>query len=295
MKPLLLVVAVLCSGVLTSSALPAAPDLVPGRLWNGAFELSFASPIPTKYTLYGSVDLQNWLALTTVTSSRTQVKLSDPDAGSFKRRFYRVSAEPIQIAAPAITETGQPKSQTVTEGASVTFSVIATGSGTLTYQWMFNGGSLAGATGQQLYLEDVHASDAGNYSVTVSNNGGITLSQVAVLTVNRRSLAPDSLAGKTMLCTITDGDWPPFAEEGSYKFLAATTGNTYIIVPQSGDVIPSSGTYTYTKTSDTTARIVIQDAEVGRVITEVIFLNADGGTFRNSAGDDEQTGNFSIQ
>jgi len=39
---------------------------------------------------------------------------------------------------------GATQSQTVVQGANATFSVVATGTGTLNYQWRFNGTNLAG-------------------------------------------------------------------------------------------------------------------------------------------------------
>ena len=47
-------------------------------------------------------------------------------------------------AAPTITT--QPSSQTVAVGGSATFSVVATGSGTLSYQWYKSYTTLSGAT-----------------------------------------------------------------------------------------------------------------------------------------------------
>ena len=44
------------------------------------------------------------------------------------------------------TITTQPASQTVTEGATATFSVVASGQGTLTYQWRRGGTAISGAT-----------------------------------------------------------------------------------------------------------------------------------------------------
>src|SRR6185437_13067599 len=49
-----------------------------------------------------------------------------------------------QGAPPAFSS--QPQSQTVAEGGTATFSVLATGSGLLSYQWQKNGVSIAGAT-----------------------------------------------------------------------------------------------------------------------------------------------------
>jgi hypothetical protein len=65
-----------------------------------------------------------------------------------------------------------PQSQTVSDGASASFTVGATGSGTLTYQWQFNGAAIAGATNAALSLSTVHTNQAGNYSVCVTDANG---------------------------------------------------------------------------------------------------------------------------
>jgi hypothetical protein len=86
------------------------------------------------------------------------------------------------VAPPAITT--QPSSHTVNVGASVTFTVAASGTGPLTYQWQKNGVTLGGATSVSLALTNVQTTSAGNYAVVVSNPGGSTTSSAAVLTVN---------------------------------------------------------------------------------------------------------------
>jgi hypothetical protein len=82
------------------------------------------------------------------------------------------------------TITTHPQSQTVTVGASVTFTVVASGTPPLSYQWRFNRVPIAGATGPTLVLNAVQASDAGSYTVVVSNAHGNATSQPAILTVN---------------------------------------------------------------------------------------------------------------
>ncbi len=78
----------------------------------------------------------------------------------------------------------QPQSQTVTVGGSASFSVVATGTTPLTYQWQFNGANIPGATASTLTLNNVQASNAGKYTAIVSNSGASVKSQEAVLTVN---------------------------------------------------------------------------------------------------------------
>ena len=78
---------------------------------------------------------------------------------------------------------GQPQSLTVVEGQNATFSVNATGTAPLLYQWRFGGVNLLGATNPAVTLTNVLAAQAGLYSVVISNSGGTTTSTNATLTV----------------------------------------------------------------------------------------------------------------
>jgi len=79
----------------------------------------------------------------------------------------------------------QPISQTVSAGGNVTFTVTATSDEPLTYQWKFKGHKIANADADDtaLKLTKVKSSNAGAYSVVVSNAGGSTTSTAATLTV----------------------------------------------------------------------------------------------------------------
>ena len=83
--------------------------------------------------------------------------------------------------APAITS--QPQNQNVTNGNSVTFSVNATGTPPLGYQWQFNGTNLPGATTSNLTLTGVTFAQAGFYACVVTNAAGSTISAPAALGV----------------------------------------------------------------------------------------------------------------
>lgn len=84
-------------------------------------------------------------------------------------------------SAPAIT--AQPQGTSVITGRAVSFSVTATGTGTLTYQWAKDGIAILGAQGTTLTLYNPGLQDAGQYVVTVSNALGTATSNPAVLTV----------------------------------------------------------------------------------------------------------------
>lgn len=89
--------------------------------------------------------------------------------------------------APVITL--QPQNRTNMAGTTATFSVTASGTEPLTYQWRFNGPNItngpniSGATAATLVLTNVQPADAGRYDVVVSNPGGSATSQSAFLTV----------------------------------------------------------------------------------------------------------------
>jgi hypothetical protein len=81
------------------------------------------------------------------------------------------------------TITGMLTTNTAIAGQNVTFNITATGTGPLTYQWMYNANSIAAATNAVLTLNNVTADQAGTYYVNVSNSAGSTNSTTANLTV----------------------------------------------------------------------------------------------------------------
>ncbi len=92
-------------------------------------------------------------------------------------------------SAPIIT--AHPQGLTVAAGGTAQFTVVATGTGTLTYQWSREGDPLPGATRSSLSLDSVQLADGGAYRVTVTNAIGSTLSEPASLNV----IPPGASAG----------------------------------------------------------------------------------------------------
>jgi hypothetical protein len=88
---------------------------------------------------------------------------------------------PLPPTPPVIVS--QPQSQTVIAGANVSFSVIATGTTPFNYQWFFNGQAISAATGYSYSIARVQSSQAGTYTVVVSNSYGSVRSDQATLTI----------------------------------------------------------------------------------------------------------------
>jgi hypothetical protein len=79
--------------------------------------------------------------------------------------------------------TAQPAAAMVPVGSNAIFSVQATGYPIPSCQWKFNNTNISGATGFSLTITNVQMTNAGNYSVFISNVAGSTNSAAAVLTV----------------------------------------------------------------------------------------------------------------
>jgi hypothetical protein len=97
----------------------------------------------------------------------------------------------VNAGAVAPTITTQPASQTVTIGQTATFSVTATGTAPLTYQWQKNSANISGATAASYATPATATADNGaKFDVVVSNAAGSITSAMATLAVNAGAVAP---------------------------------------------------------------------------------------------------------
>jgi hypothetical protein len=104
------------------------------------------------------------------------------------------------------TITVQPVGVTNVAGSSPTFSVTAAGTAPLAYQWRLTGAAIAGATTNPFSRPQVRASQAGNYTVVITNSAGAITSSVAVLAVTNplpRVLTSPVKSGGTFQFTFT--------------------------------------------------------------------------------------------
>ena len=101
----------------------------------------------------------------------------------------------------------QPLGQTVTAGGSASFSVGATGTAPLSYQWRLNGANVSGATSPSLNLSGVTTNQAGSYTVLVNNSAGSVTSSPAILTVN----VPPSITVQPQHQSVTAGSAASFS------------------------------------------------------------------------------------
>src|ERR1700693_3512518 len=85
-------------------------------------------------------------------------------------------------SAPTIST--QPANQSVNAGQTATFTVVAAGTGPLSYQWQLNGTAIAGATAASYTTPVTTTADSGGqFRVVVTNSLGSITSNIATLTV----------------------------------------------------------------------------------------------------------------
>jgi hypothetical protein len=153
-------------------------------------------------------------------ASYTTPGTTTSDTGSTFRVAVSNSAGTVTSAAATLTVnaatvgpsiTTQPTSQTVTAGQTASFSVAATGTAPLSYQWQKNGVAISGATSSSYTTSATSSSDNGaQFTVVVSNTAGSVTSNAATLTVNAAPVAP-SITSQPTNQTVTTGQTASFS------------------------------------------------------------------------------------
>jgi parallel beta-helix repeat protein len=134
--------------------------------------VNIAGATAAAYTTPATNAADNGATFTVVVSNAVGSATSNPAA-------LTVNAS----APPALTQ--QPANQSVALGQQATFSVAATGAGTLTYQWQQNAVNIAGATAASYTTPPTTAADSGaSFGVVVTDQAGSLTSNSATLTVN---------------------------------------------------------------------------------------------------------------
>jgi alpha-tubulin suppressor-like RCC1 family protein len=140
---------------------------------------------------------------------------------------------------PLITQ--QPASLVVGERWDPRFSVRATGSEPLHYQWRCNGTNLLGTGSMFLTVSNAQVSQAGDYDVVISNRFGITLSSNAALRVLPVCVA--AWGGK--------GDGQTYVPPGLTNVVAVSAGNGHALALMGDGTVVAWGKNIYDRYSKT--------------------------------------------
>ena len=122
---------------------------------------------------------------------------------------YVINVEAAAGTAPMITD--QPDSISVPEGGTATFELDGTADPEPTFQWRKDGVAINGATSSTLTITSVSPSDAGDYTVVITNSAGSATSAAATLTVtapaavmvSTQPASIDAIAGGTAAMSVS--------------------------------------------------------------------------------------------
>ena len=119
-------------------------------------------------------------------------------------------------SAPSITV--QPANATSSVGQMATFSVTATGTAPLGYQWQKNSANISGATAASYTTPATTSGDNGaKFDVVVSNSASSMTSGTAMLTVNPAGVTLKSIAVTPASPSIVAGNTQQFTATGTYN------------------------------------------------------------------------------
>lgn len=152
-----------------------------------------ASPLPAGIALIAPAGI---LVGTPTAAGTMVVAVGASNASGTGAANLTITVAPAPTA-PAITT--QPLGQNIAPGGSATFTAGASGTPGPSYQWYFNAFPIAGATGPTLTRADVQPSNAGFYTLIVTNVGGYAISDSADLTVDYGRIVEFSALAQTGL------------------------------------------------------------------------------------------------
>jgi hypothetical protein len=247
-----------CSGVVSSSSANSPSGAIPPSIMAQVANqiVSIGQTATFSVTATGTAPLsyqwqKNASNITGATAaSYTTLATTQSDSGSTFRVVVSNMAGTVTSAAAMLTVNGaagpptiaaQPAGQTVTAGQTATFSVMATGTAPLNYQWQKNASNIAGAIAASYTTPATMQSDSGStFRVAVSNMAGTVTSAAATLTVTASapaktiSVSPSSLNFGNV----------DMGSSSSQNITITNTGNSTVTITQivaAGSGFTSSG------------------------------------------------------
>jgi hypothetical protein len=222
---------------------------------------------------------KNGTAITGATSaSYTTAATATSDSGSQFTVVVSNSAGSVTSNAATLTVTTaagppsittQPANQMVTVGQMATFSVTASGTSPLNYQWRKNGTAINSATSSSYTTPATAISDsASQFSVVVSNSTGSMTSNAATLTVT-------AAAGPPSITTQPANQMVTVGQSATFSVTASGTSPLNYQWRKNGTAINSA-----TSSSYTTAATAISDS--GSAFT-VAISSSTGSVTSNTA------------
>jgi autotransporter-associated beta strand protein len=261
---------------------------------NPVFTVAAVSAFPLSY---------QWQLNSTNLPGATNSSLLLFDVSTFNQGTYNVIVSnqygetlsaPATLAVNLVTGAPviniQPQSQTNKVGGTSTFTVTASGSPPLAYQWQFNGSPILGATNFTFTIANLAATNQGTYAVQVTDSVNTTPSQNAYLTV---LLEPPYILtqpvsqtvpnGANVTLSVTVGGSPPLTYQWFRNNIMLSDGGAFTGSATSmltiSDVSPSQTGNYFVTVSNTAATATCQPAIVALIAPSFIAYTNAGAVY----------------
>ena len=255
---------------------PASISVTAGQTATFAVSASGTAPLTFQWSKNGgAISGANSSSYTTPATSMADNGSTFSVAVSNSVGSAMSSSATLTVVAGAVAPgfTTQPASRTVTLGQTATFSVVASGTAPLSYQWQKNGGNISGATSTSYTTPATVAGDNGaTFRVVVSNSAGNATSSSATLTVQ----TPPSITTPPASKTVNVG------QTAAFTVVAAGTAPMTYQWQKNGGNISGATAATYT----TPATVSGDDGATFRAVV----TNAAGNATSSAATLTVQTG-----
>ncbi|MEY2881946.1 MAG: hypothetical protein RLZZ15_4326 [Verrucomicrobiota bacterium] len=159
------------------------------------------TPTPTYQWRHGGANLPG-----ATNATLTLANVQPANAGAYDVVVSNLGGTVTSAAAALVVNfapvlTTAPAARTVVAGRNVTFAVLAAGQPAPLYQWYKGTAVLTGATNPSYTIAAVTPTDAGSYSVTVTNTLGTVTSGAEALTV----IVPPTITTQPLATTVNAG------------------------------------------------------------------------------------------
>jgi endonuclease/exonuclease/phosphatase family metal-dependent hydrolase len=182
----------------------------------------------------------------------------------------------------------QPQSQTNSIGNLVEFTVAASGTAPLAYQWRFNNANLSGANTSSFTITNAQSTNAGNYTVVITNVVGSVTSAIATLTISSDlaiNSQPQNLSvaiGENASFSVSASGAAPLHYQWRFNSSAISSA-TNSSFTRTNTQLADAGNYTVVITNATgsvtssVATLVVNSVTPGKLVT-LVGWNVSGST-----------------
>ena len=232
--------------------------------WGGNLSLNNGNGYGTLFKISTGGTLTTLVSFTGNNGANPHAGLSQAGSGS----FYGTTSDGgfdgwgtifrLDVS-PALSFTQQPGDRSVSPGDNAVFQATALGDAPLVYHWYFNGTALLNATNPSLTIANVQLTNAGNYTVIVTNFSGSVTSRLAALEIDPSFTKVTTGAIVTDVGTGSCTAWGDYDNDGFIDLVVTSAHNSVNNTAEKNVLYHNNRDGTFSKVMNTVISSIAQD------------------------------------